>query len=377
MIPEPLSCPVPPDARVLIDSLPNAVFCLDGQGQVIDANPAAERFFSLSRTLLQRKTLADLVPHDSPLTTLIAQVRARGAGITEHDVDVVTNRLLVDTKPGERPLDIYASPLAGSPEYIIVVLQERSMADKMTRQLSTRGAARSISAMAAILAHEIKNPLSGIRGAAQLLDNPADAGAHELTSLIRDEVDRIVRLVERFEVFSEGAPPRFEPINIHEVLDHVHRLAKTGFARHVRFIEEFDPSLPPVHGNRDQLVQVLLNLVKNAAEAIGPDALDGEIVLSTAFRPGVHVTVPSTGKRTSVPLEICVIDNGPGVPDDLVAHLFEPFVTTKSFGTGLGLATVAKIVSDHGGVIECERVKRGTRLRILLPVLRDPARSRS
>lgn len=368
---------LPPDARILLDSMPNAVFCLDQDDCLVDANQSAERFFSLSRTLLQRRRISELLPAGSPLTTLIAQVRQRGAGITEHDVDIVTNRLLIDYKPGERPLDIYASPVSGSPGHIIVVLQERSIADKMTRQLSNRGAARSISAMAAILAHEIKNPLSGIRGAAQLLDNPADSGAHELTSLIRDEVDRIVRLVERFEVFSEGAPPRFEAVNIHEVLDHVRRLAKTGFAAHLRFSEEFDPSLPPVHGNRDQLVQVLLNLVKNAAEAIGRDALDGEIILSTAFRPGVHVAVPSTGERMSVPLEVCVIDNGPGIPEDLVPHLFEPFVTTKSFGTGLGLATVAKIVSDHGGVIECERVKRGTRFRILLPVMRGAVRGRS
>lgn len=368
---------LPPEARILLDSMPNAVFCLDGEDCVVDANQSAERFFSLSRSLLQRRRISELLPVGSPLTTLIAQVRQRGAGITEHDVDIVTNRLLIDYKPGERPLDIYASPVAGYPGHIIVVLQERSIADKMTRQLSNRGAARSISAMAAMLAHEIKNPLSGIRGAAQLLDNPADSGAHELTGLIRDEVDRIVRLVERFEVFSEGAPPRFEAINIHEVLDHIRRLAKTGFAEHIRFCEEFDPSLPPVHGNRDQLVQVLLNLVKNAAEAIGRDALDGEIILSTAFRPGVHVAVPSTGERMSVPLEVCVIDNGPGIPEDLVQHLFEPFVTTKSFGTGLGLATVAKIVSDHGGVIECERVKRGTRFRILLPVMRGAVRGRS
>ena len=368
---------VPPDARALIDSLPNPVFCLDGDDFIIDANQASERFFGLSRNLLVRKKVRDVVTPDSPLLALVGQVRERGAGITEHGMEVVTPRNITEYKSGERLLDIYASPLASAPHVLMVVIQERAIADKMTRQLTHRGAARSVSAMAAILAHEIKNPLSGIRGAAQLLENPDDPGSSELTALIRDEVDRIVRLVERFEVFSENAPAPTAPINIHEVLDHVQRLAMSGFARNIRFVAEFDPSLPAVHGNRDQLVQVLLNLVKNAAEAIGPETLGGEIILSTAYRPGIRVTIPTSGERTSLPLEVCVIDNGPGIPEALIEHLFEPFMTTKSYGSGLGLATVAKIVSDHGGVIECDRDKRGTRFRILLPVHKESARPRN
>lgn len=366
-----------PAHRALFDALPNAVLCLKPDGEIVEANPAAERFFGLSRPLLLRKTLANIVPVGSPLVALVAQVHERGASITEHGVDVPNPRALTEAQPGERLLDIHASPMVGAGDFILLQLHERSLADKMTRQLSHRGAARSISAMAAILAHEIKNPLSGIRGAAQLLEGEADGESRTLTGLIRDEVDRIVRLVERFEVFAESRPLRMEPVNIHEVLDHVRRLAKSGFARSVRFIEEFDPSLPSVYGNWDQLVQVLLNLVKNAAEAIAETGREGEIVLSTAYRPGVHVAMPNTGERMSLPLEVCVTDNGPGVPEQLAEHLFEPFMTTKSFGTGLGLATVAKIVSDHGGVIECERVKRGTRFRILLPVHRSGGRGRS
>ncbi|MCA0424521.1 MAG: PAS domain-containing protein [Proteobacteria bacterium] len=367
----------PPDLRLLVDSLPSPVFCLDLHNRFIEVNPAGERFFGMGRTLLARRRLEDVVTTDSPLLSLVQQVRERGASIAEHGVEVVTPRNIAEYKPGEHLLDIHAGPLAGRAETLLVVIQERSIAGKFSRQFTHRGAARSISAMAAMLAHEIKNPLSGIRGAAQLLNNPADAGSHELTTLIRDEVDRIVRLVERFEVFSEGAPPALEPVNIHEILDHVQRLARSGFARHIRFIDDFDPSLPPVHGNRDQLIQVLLNLVKNAAEAIGPETDNGEIVLSTAYSPGVHVTLPNTGDRTSLPLEVCVVDNGPGIPEAMLEHLFEPFMTTKSSGSGLGLATVAKIVSDHGGVIECDRERRGTRFRILLPMHRDSTRSRS
>jgi len=363
-----------PDPRVLLDALPSPVFCLGADDRFVDANQSCERLLGLGRGLLVRKRLGDVVSADSPLLALVGQVRSRGASIAQHNVELKLPRHLIEAQPAEQIVDLYASLLAGVPGGVLVVVQERSVADKMTRQFSHRGAARSISAMAAMLAHEIKNPLSGIRGAAQLLDNPGDPGASELTGLIRDEVDRVVRLVERFEVFSEAAPTAMSMLNVHELLDHVRRLASSGFARHIRFVEEFDPSLPEVYGHRDQLVQVLLNLVKNAAEAIGPDAPSGEIVLTTAYRPGIRFRLPAGGESVALPLEVCVIDNGRGIAESVAAHLFEPFMTTKSQGTGLGLALVAKIVSDHGGVIECDRERRGTRFRMLLPMHREPQR---
>jgi two-component system, NtrC family, nitrogen regulation sensor histidine kinase GlnL len=350
-------------AQAVLDALPHPVIIISADGKVADANAAAEDFFDMSLSLLRRYLLRDLVPFGSPLLPLVEQARARGAAVNEYKVDLGTPR-----NPGDRLVDLHVAPLPERTDHVVVMLQERTIADKMDRQLTHRGAARSVTALAAMLAHEIKNPLSGIRGAAQLLEQSAADDDRTLTRLICDEADRIVKLVDRMDVFTDERPVERAPVNIHVVLDHVKRLAQSGFARHIKFVEEYDPSLPPLFGNRDQLVQVFLNLVKNAAEAIGEGTSDGEILLSTAFRPGVRLSLPGSKTRVSLPLQFCVRDNGSGVPEDLMPHLFDPFVTTKPKGSGLGLALVAKVVGDHGGIIECESQPRRTIFRVMMPV---------
>ena len=347
-------------AEAVLSALPDPILVLDQEDRVRLVNPAAEQFFSAGAPHLLRFRLADLVPFGSPLLALIGQVRSTGATVSEYDVNLSTPR-----NP-RKPVDLRVTPVLESPGSVLIVLQERSIAQAMDQQISQRGAARSVTGMAAMLAHEVKNPLSGIRGAAQLLEHSASGGDRELTRLIRDETDRICALVDRMEAFSDGRPIQRGPVNIHQVLEHVRRVAQHGFGAGVRFVETYDPSLPPAHGNRDQLVQVFLNLVKNACEAAPPG--NAEVVLTTAFRHGMHLAVAGHRHRLKLPLQVTVQDNGDGVPEDLRPHMFDPFVTTKPKGTGLGLALVAKLVGDHGGVIECDSRPRRTQFRVLLPI---------
>ena len=357
--------PLPPDDfAALLNALPRAYLVVDGQDRVVYANHAAEQFLQTSHTALFGKPLMTLLPADSPLFGLIHQVRQEGHSVSEQDLSLETPKI------GAHVVSVDISGLPDESESVVLALRPRTIARKISNQLTHRNAARSVTAMAAMLAHEVKNPLSGIRGAAQLLELNASAEDQDLTKLICDEADRIVGLVNRMEMFSDDRPLERAPVNIHEVLGHVRQLAQTGFARSVTFLERYDPSLPLVDGNRDQLIQVFLNLVKNAAEAV-PDQ-GGEIVLSTRFQQGVRLALPGSNQRVDLPLEVTVQDNGPGIAEDLRDHLFDPFVTTKISGKGLGLALVAKIIGDHGGVIEAEGEARRTLFRVSLPMSREP-----
>jgi two-component system nitrogen regulation sensor histidine kinase GlnL len=349
----------------VLQALPQPVIVVDEHRNVIFVNYAAEAFFSASASVLTRQRLDDVVAFASPITGLVQSVAERRAPMTEYRVRIDSARF--GDEADDRIVDVFASPISDLDARVALLFQERTMADKIDRQLVSRGAARSVTGLASMLAHEIKNPLSGIRGAAQLLEQSVTPDEIPLARLVREEVDRIVNLIDRVEVFGDERPVEREPINIHVILDRVKLLVKSGIARNINFIEEYDPSLPPVFGNRDQLIQVFLNLVKNAAEALErtPKA---EIKLSTAFRPGIRIAVQGVSQRISLPLEIVIEDNGPGVPPDLLPILFDPFVTTKANGSGLGLALVAKIIGDHGGVVDSDSRPGRTRFRILLPV---------
>jgi two-component system nitrogen regulation sensor histidine kinase GlnL len=361
--------PLPPakaaDASAILGALPVPVILLDPENRFRQVNHAAEQFLGISAAGLAQLRLDDVLPPDNPLFMLIEQVRKTEANISDHDLNLDSARL------HKRGITVLGSPLPEEPGAVLLVMQDASAARALDRQLAFRGAARSVSGMAAILAHEVKNPLSGIRGAAQLLEASVAPADRELAELIRDEADRIRELVDRMEAFGEKPIAR-TAVNIHRVLEHVRKLAQTGFAAHIRFQELYDPSLPPVWANRDQLIQVVLNLVKNAAEAVTQEGVHHpEIILTTGFQHGMRVAIPGSTERLDLPLFVAIRDNGHGIPEDIRPHLFEPFVSSKASGSGLGLSLVAKIIGDHGGLIEVDSRPGRTEFRLHLPVVTE------
>ncbi len=351
------------DSEALLATLPHPIMVIDANNHITFANAAAEAFFSMGEAVLKRARISDVVAFACPLLSLIEYIHQTGSTVNEYGIEVSTPRF---SQP--KLIDVYGGPMPDDPSLMFIMIQQRNMAQMIERQLTHRAAARSVSGMAGVLAHEIKNPLSGIRGAAQLLEPGLSDDDRTLTQLICTETDRIRNLVDRMEVFGDERPIAKEAVNIHDVLHHVRKISESGFGRNLRHVEDYDPSLPFVLGNRDKLVQAFLNLVKNAAEAIGERREHGRIVLTTAFRPGVRLVVPGSDTRVSLPLMIQIEDNGGGIPEHIKAHLFDPFVTTKVSGTGLGLALVAKIISDHGGIIECDSEPKRTIFRVLLPM---------
>lgn len=342
-------------------AIPYPAFVVGGAGSIEMANPAAENFAGTSVKQMRSRTLESFVGNASLLLDAVEQARRRGVSIVQHDVEVYW------AERSPELFNLHASPIQDSTD-ILILLHPRAMADKMDRSLSHRSAAKSVTGMAAMLAHELRNPLAGISGAAQLLAMSLDDSDLELTQLIEDETRRIAKLIDRVEQFGDLRPAARSPVNIHDILDRSKRAALAGFASHVRFYEEYDPSLPLVAGDADQLIQIFQNLLKNAAEAV--PKVGGTISIRTAYRPGVKLTLP--GMRTeSLPLLISITDNGPGIPDSLNRDVFEPFVTTKSNGTGLGLSLVSKLVADHGGVVEFESIPGRTQFSIRLPVWQE------
>ena len=354
--------PPPVDPSTLLAAIPSAVLALDPELRFTYANAAAEQLLSASWTVLARRSLEDhLAPH-ATLLALVRQVQAEAASISEYGLELALAR-------GEMvQVDSHIATIPERPGHVLLVLHPCSAARRLDLGASGRRAMRSVAGLASTLAHEVRNPMSGIRGAAQLLESVVPEEDRALTQLICDEADRVCALVDRMEAFGDPGSLERRPVNIHRVLEHVRRVAAAGFARKVRFVELYDPSLPHVEGDRDRLVQVFLNLVKNAAEAV--PAQGGQITVVTQYQHGLRVAVGNSRERLELPITVEIRDNGPGVPPDVLDHLFEPFVTTKRDGKGLGLPLVAKIVADHQGAVSYVPGDPGAVFRVRLPAAR-------
>ena len=345
------------DYETLWQAMPNPSLVVGHDRRIREVNLSSESFLALSAKTLRGTDIVELAGSDSRLASLVDRALCDGETLSEYNVEFLWPEAPV------RMVDIFAVPV--DDDAILVQIHPRTNAEAMGRQLSSRDAARSVVGMASMLAHEIKNPLAGISGAAQLLEMNAQPDDAELTALIRSETERIGNLVSRVEQFGDIGVTKRVAVNIHDVLDRAARSARAGFASHVRFIEEYDPSLPQTLSDADQLMQVIMNLLKNAAEAVPP--VGAVIMLKTSYQAGIRVRM-SNGMTESLPLQIEISDNGSGVPDGVKDHIFEPFVTSKSSGSGLGLALVSKIVTDHGGVISCDSSPGFTIFRLRLPV---------
>lgn len=331
-----------PDASDVLVALQTAILVISPEGRIADVNAAAEAALNISATHLKSRMLSDIV-------TL-----PQGFDM-ESDGPFAAYEITLSTIRGSSfRADFVVTPFADWRGWRLVAIHGAASASRMGHRLERHGGTRSAIGVAAMLAHEIKNPLSGIRGAAQLLESRANEDDSRMTRLIRSEVDRITALVDQMEGFTDTRPVTPAPDNIHEIIDHARHVAQNGFGSALRIVDSYDPSLPPVLVHRDSLVQILLNLLKNAAETADENERR-TVRITTAYRQGVSLSTDGGGRKRSLPIELCIIDDGPGAPPELAEDMFDPFVSTKKSGRGLGLALADKLTRDMGGIIQYSR----------------------
>jgi len=348
-----------PPSDTIWASLPVPAFIVDEADGIADVNPPGEQFLNASARAIRGQPVFDKLAIDAPIEEAFARVRTDLSPLFVNTVEV---------SGGNAPpvtCNIQIAPVIGQPGHVLLLMEPRQIANRLGRAHSASSAAKSAIGMAEMLSHEIKNPLAGITGAAQLLSMNLNAPDQELTDLIVEESRRIVALLEQVEQFGNLAPPERRAVNVHDLLDRAVKSATVGFAAHMKIVEDFDPSLPPTFVDANQMLQVFLNLLKNAAEAAGKNG--GTITLRTFYDMSLRLR-RRDGSGGALPLQIEIIDDGPGLPPEIISEAFEPFVSGRENGTGLGLALVSKIISDHGGWIAVESSPGRTMFRISLPM---------
>ena len=351
-------------ALAFVEALPFPALAIDCEGCILLANTAAQDTFLRSGRSIENPGLVGLLSDDSPIYDLIRRAQVTNAPVSGRDI------MIRGPSFGEIASDVTAAP-SEEGGFVALILRPHSKGRIISERIHEAAGARSMAAMGRILAHEIKNPLAGIRGAAQLLVRDADLDELQLVNLIVEETDRVRRLIDRMESFGDDAPINFAPVNVHAALERVATLAENSFAQGLSVKRRFDPSIPDVLGDEDQLMQVFLNLAKNAAEAVEDRHAGAEIILTTSYHHGIRVRSQG-GEARNLPLEVAFYDNGRGVSEDMRDCLFDPFVTTKTSSGGLGLPLVQKIVAAHGGVVDYESKAGQTVFRVRLPLSRTP-----
>lgn len=333
---------------LLADDWPFPLFKLGGADNVTWANQAAQEWLGKSLRKIEGQSVWKIFETDPDTRGIAMKARDKRGAITSRYIAVKAYGASGDGRLAH--LTAYPTTDGAGLSVWFVGPEPRS----------TKIGGQVVSGMGRMIAHELKNPLAGIKGAAQLLrDDVESEEGLALIDLIGSEIDRIRRLADRMEKLGDEDPVGAERVNIHEILRQARRVIQSANPN-VIFDERYDPSLPHAYGDPDTLMQALLNLIKNAVESAGET---GEIRLETSFRTGVRGG--KSGKL--LPVEIRVIDNGPGIPKDLLAQIFQPFVTTKPEGQGLGLALVSKVAAAHEGLVEVQSVPGRTVFSLLLP----------
>ena len=346
----------------ILAALSTPVFVLDSENRFIYLNQAAEIFFQSSRMILMGISLTSIIPADSNFMSMVQRARAQSISVGDQGVE------LAGPKIGLKLINVQITPFGDRESRLLISIQERALAERLRGQSLFRGAARSIVAMAALLAHEVKNPLAGIKGAAQLLEADLNGDRQNLTRMIVEESDRVAALLDRMEGFAGSANLVLAPLNIHEILDHCLNLAQASYGAHVKMRRSYDPSLPLVRGHRDLLIQAFINIIKNSCEATD---IKGEIVIKTSYSQGRRLTFSAVDGGSYAPVQVEVIDNGRGISEELRDHIFDPFVSGRSKGSGLGLTMVASVIADHGAMIDVKSAPGQTVFRMNFPLAQD------
>lgn len=342
--------------KLIADNLTTAVLLFDHELKLEFINPAGEMLFEISARRLTGMHAHELFFNVEQMINSLQQTLRDGQGFTERELHI--------SLPGARTIDVdcVITPL-NDPNDGKGILMELIQMDRHLRisregnQVAQHELARTVIRG---LAHEIKNPLGGLRGAAQLLERElADDSQKEYTNIIIGEADRLQNLVDRMQ--GPKALPQMETINIHQVIERVRSLVKAEVPDTVKLTRDYDPSIPDIYADQDQLIQAVLNVVRNAAQAIENH---GEITLRT--RTTRQFTIGQT--RHKLVLKIEVIDGGPGVAPEIIKSIFYPMVTGRPEGTGLGLSIAQSLINQHGGLIECDSEPGNTRFSILLPI---------